>query len=40
MIAVLGAMLGTTFTPERLEGALSWLPSLGPCRCTWSWSAA
>ena len=29
MIAVLGAMLGTTFTPERLEGALSWLPSLG-----------
>ena len=28
MIAVLGAMLGTTFTPERLDGALSWLPSL------------
>ena len=28
MIAVLGAMLGTTFAPERLEGALSWLPSL------------
>jgi hypothetical protein len=28
MIAVLGAMLGTTFTPERLEGALSWLASL------------
>ena len=28
MIAVLGAMLGTTFTPERLEGALDWLPSL------------
>jgi membrane AbrB-like protein len=28
MIAVLGAMLGTTFTPERLEGALGWLPSL------------
>jgi uncharacterized protein len=29
MIAVLGAMLGTTFTPERLEGALGWLPTLG-----------
>ncbi|HEX2478735.1 MAG TPA: AbrB family transcriptional regulator [Geminicoccaceae bacterium] len=28
MIAVLGAMLGTTFTPARLEGALDWLPSL------------
>ena len=28
MIAVLGAMLGTTFTPERLDGALSWLASL------------
>jgi uncharacterized protein len=28
MIAVLGAMLGTTFAPDRLEGALSWLPSL------------
>jgi uncharacterized protein len=28
MIAVLGAMLGTTFTPDRLEGALSWLASL------------
>jgi hypothetical protein len=28
MVAVLGAMLGTTFAPERLEGALSWLPSL------------
>ena len=28
MIAVLGAMLGTTFTPERLEGALGWLPTL------------
>jgi uncharacterized protein len=28
MIAVLGAMLGTTFTPERLHGALSWLASL------------
>jgi uncharacterized protein len=28
MIAVLGAMLGTTFTPERLDAALSWLPSL------------
>jgi membrane AbrB-like protein len=28
MIAVLGAMLGATFTPARLEGALSWLPSL------------
>lgn len=28
MIALLGAMLGTTFTPERLEGALSWLASL------------
>jgi uncharacterized protein len=29
MIAVLGAMLGTTFTPERLEGAVGWLPTLG-----------
>jgi membrane AbrB-like protein len=29
MIAVLGAMLGTTFTPERVEAALAWLPSLG-----------
>ena len=28
MVAVLGAMLGTTFAPERLEGALGWLPSL------------
>jgi uncharacterized protein len=28
MIAVLGAMLGTTFTPDRLDGALSWLASL------------
>jgi membrane AbrB-like protein len=28
MIAVLGAMLGTTFAPERLEGVLGWLPSL------------
>jgi len=28
MIAALGAMLGTTFTPERLDGALSWLTSL------------
>jgi uncharacterized protein len=28
MVAVLGAMLGTAFAPERLEGALSWLPSL------------
>ena len=28
MIAVLGVMLGTAFTPERLEGALAWLPSL------------
>jgi membrane AbrB-like protein len=28
MIAVLGAMLGTTFTPARLDAALSWLPSL------------
>jgi membrane AbrB-like protein len=28
MIAVLGAMLGTSFAPERLEGALGWLPSL------------
>src|SRR5919106_2713157 len=28
MIAVLGAMLGTTFTPDRLEGALNWLPTL------------
>src|SRR5918994_5707259 len=28
MIAVLGAMLGTTFTPERLEGALGWIASL------------
>ena len=28
MVAVLGAMLGTTFAPERLEGALGWLPTL------------
>ena len=28
MIALLGVMLGTTFTPERLDGALGWLPSL------------
>jgi uncharacterized protein len=28
MIAMLGAMLGTTFTPERIEGALGWLPTL------------
>jgi hypothetical protein len=28
MIAVLGAMLGTTFTPDRLAGALAWLPTL------------
>jgi membrane AbrB-like protein len=28
MIAALGAMLGTTFTPARLDAALSWLPSL------------
>ena len=28
MIAVLGAMLGTTFTPDRLAGALDWLPTL------------
>jgi membrane AbrB-like protein len=28
MIAVLGAMLGASFAPERLEGALGWLPSL------------
>jgi uncharacterized protein len=28
MIAILGAMLGTTFTPDRLDGALSWLASL------------
>ncbi|MGH6918419.1 MAG: AbrB family transcriptional regulator, partial [Geminicoccaceae bacterium] len=29
MIAVLGMMLGTTFTPERVEAAASWLPTLG-----------
>jgi membrane AbrB-like protein len=29
MIAVLGLMLGTTFTPERVEAAVSWLPTLG-----------
>ena len=29
MVAVLGMMLGTAFTPERVESALSWLPSLG-----------
>jgi membrane AbrB-like protein len=29
MIAVLGATLGTTFTPHRLDGALDWLPTLG-----------
>jgi uncharacterized protein len=28
MIALLGVMLGSTFTPERLVGALAWLPSL------------
>jgi membrane AbrB-like protein len=28
MIAVLGAMLGTAFTPERLAGAIDWLPTL------------
>ena len=28
MIALLGAMLGTTFTPDRLHGALAWLPTL------------
>ena len=28
MVAVLGTMLGTTFAPERLEGALGWLPTL------------
>jgi membrane AbrB-like protein len=28
MVAVLGAMLGMTFAPERLEGAFGWLPSL------------
>jgi membrane AbrB-like protein len=28
MIAVLGAMLGTTFTPARVHGALDWLPTL------------
>jgi uncharacterized protein len=28
MIAALGLMLGTTFTPERVEAALSWLPTL------------
>ena len=29
MIALLGMMLGTTFTPERVGAALSWLPTLG-----------
>jgi uncharacterized protein len=29
MVAVLGAMLGTTFTPARVDAALSWLPTLG-----------
>lgn len=29
MIAVLGMMLGTTFTPEQVEAAASWLPTLG-----------
>ena len=29
MIAVLGLMLGTTFTPERVEAAAAWLPTLG-----------
>jgi uncharacterized protein len=29
MIALLGMMLGTTFTPERVEAALAWLPTLG-----------
>ena len=28
MIALLGVMLGGAFTPERLAGALAWLPSL------------
>ena len=29
MIGLLGVMLGTTFTPDRVETALSWLPTLG-----------
>jgi uncharacterized protein len=29
MIAVLGLMLGTTFTPERVEAAATWMPTLG-----------
>jgi membrane AbrB-like protein len=29
MIAVIGLILGTTFTPERVQAALSWLPTLG-----------
>jgi membrane AbrB-like protein len=29
MIALLGVMLGTTFTPARVEAAASWLPTLG-----------
>jgi membrane AbrB-like protein len=29
MIAVLGVMLGTTFTPARVDAAVSWLPTLG-----------
>ena len=28
MIALLGVMLGSTFTPDRVNGALDWLPSL------------
>jgi membrane AbrB-like protein len=28
MIAVVGVTLGSAFTPERLEGAVAWLPSL------------
>jgi len=28
MIGVLGVMLGSTFTPERIGGALAWLPTL------------
>ena len=29
MFALIGMILGTTFTPERVEAALSWLPTLG-----------
>jgi membrane AbrB-like protein len=29
MMALIGMILGTTFTPERVQAALTWLPTLG-----------